>query len=176
MIASAVTARGLDIKNVMHVINYDLPSVDHGGIGEYVHRIGRTARIGNKGQATSFFNDRDIPIAEALTKILIESGQVVEDFLERYKPETTQLDWDDDTDNEGEAGEDATAAGNDTSAWGSGGDTADSAVVDNTAGAWDVSTTSTDPEASNGDAWGSGATSHSQPTKEWNTSGAIAAW
>jgi len=41
LIATGVTARGLDIANVMHVINYDLPSVEHGGITEYVHRIGK---------------------------------------------------------------------------------------------------------------------------------------
>lgn len=40
LIATGVTARGLDIANVMHVINYDLPSSAHGGITEYVHRIG----------------------------------------------------------------------------------------------------------------------------------------
>lgn len=41
LIATAVSARGLDIKNVMHVVNYDLPSVNHGGIDEYIHRIGK---------------------------------------------------------------------------------------------------------------------------------------
>lgn len=40
LIATGVTARGIDVRNVMHVINYDLPSMDHGGIEEYVHRIG----------------------------------------------------------------------------------------------------------------------------------------
>lgn len=45
LIATAVTARGLDIRNVMHVINYDLPSVDHGGIDEYVHRIGMSTHL-----------------------------------------------------------------------------------------------------------------------------------
>jgi ATP-dependent RNA helicase DDX3X len=39
MIATPVAARGLDIANVVHVINYDLPS--HGGIEEYMHRIGK---------------------------------------------------------------------------------------------------------------------------------------
>ncbi|VDM72748.1 unnamed protein product [Strongylus vulgaris] len=43
MVATAVAARGLDIPNVKHVINYDLPSE----IDEYVHRIGRTGRVGN---------------------------------------------------------------------------------------------------------------------------------
>jgi hypothetical protein len=40
LIATAVSGRGLDVRNVMHVINYDLPSMDRGGINEYVHRIG----------------------------------------------------------------------------------------------------------------------------------------
>ena len=46
----AVAARGLDIPNVSHVINYDLPS----DIDDYVHRIGRTGRAGNVGIATAF--------------------------------------------------------------------------------------------------------------------------
>lgn len=40
LVATGVSARGLDIKNVMHVINYDLPNVNYGGIDEYIHRIG----------------------------------------------------------------------------------------------------------------------------------------
>lgn len=40
LITTGVAARGLDIHNVMHVINYDLPSPQYGGIEEYTHRIG----------------------------------------------------------------------------------------------------------------------------------------
>jgi ATP-dependent RNA helicase DDX3X len=40
LIATGVSARGLDVHNVMHVINYDLPSTQYGGIEEYTHRIG----------------------------------------------------------------------------------------------------------------------------------------
>lgn len=40
LIATGVTARGIDVRSVKHVINYDLPSIDHGGIEEYTHRIG----------------------------------------------------------------------------------------------------------------------------------------
>jgi ATP-dependent RNA helicase DDX3X len=41
MVTTGVTARGIDVRNIKHVINYDLPSTDHGGIQEYVHRIGK---------------------------------------------------------------------------------------------------------------------------------------
>ena len=91
----------------MHVVNYNLPSTDYGGIDEYVHRIGRTARIGNIGVATSFYNGRNEDIAENLVKLLIETNQEVPDFLEEYKPaEGEALQFDDDTDEEGE-GDDA---------------------------------------------------------------------
>lgn len=123
LVATGVTARGLDIKNVMHVINHDLPSSDYGGIQEYVHRIGRTARIGNIGLATSFYNDKNEDIAEALVKLLMETRQEVPDFLESFKPEdATNIDFDDDTDNEGEGsdsdGANGAANGSSGDAWG----------------------------------------------------------
>jgi ATP-dependent RNA helicase DDX3X len=40
MVATGVSARGLDIRNVMHVINYDCPDIEHNGMDEYIHRIG----------------------------------------------------------------------------------------------------------------------------------------
>lgn len=46
LVLNQVAARGLDISNVRHVINFDLPS----DIEEYVHRIGRTGRVGNLGK------------------------------------------------------------------------------------------------------------------------------
>ncbi|EED13725.1 DEAD/DEAH box RNA helicase, putative [Talaromyces stipitatus ATCC 10500] len=96
LIATGVSARGLDIKNVMHVVNFDLPSYDQGGIDEYVHRIGRTARIGNEGIATSLYNHgRNTDIARDLVKLLLENKQVVPDFLEELKPEG-ELVFDDD--------------------------------------------------------------------------------
>ncbi|KAG8534155.1 uncharacterized protein KY384_000999 [Bacidia gigantensis] len=101
LIATGVSARGLDIKNVMHVINYDLPGSEYGGIDEYVHRIGRTARIGNQGQATSFFNERNEDLAESLAKTLMETGSEIPDFLQAYLPEG-DLTFDDKSDEEGE--------------------------------------------------------------------------
>ena len=98
----------------MHVVNYEMPSQQHGGIQEYTHRIGRTARIGNIGVATSFYNDRSEDIADDLVKVLLECNQVVPDFLEAHKPEEgAELDFDDESDKEGEDGD---AAGGD--GWG----------------------------------------------------------
>ncbi|KAF2132090.1 DEAD-domain-containing protein [Dothidotthia symphoricarpi CBS 119687] len=105
MVATGVTARGLDVANVKHVINYDLPSTMHDGITEYVHRIGRTARIGNEGKATSFYNDRNEDIAESLVKILLESNQEVPDFLQAHMPaDPSAIDWHDGTDDESDDG------------------------------------------------------------------------
>ncbi|XP_060822486.1 ATP-dependent RNA helicase vasa [Bombus pascuorum] len=78
LVATAVAARGLDIKNISHVINYDLPK----GIDEYVHRIGRTGRVGNRGRATSFFEpDDDAPLRDDLIKILKQAEQPVPNWL-----------------------------------------------------------------------------------------------
>ncbi|KAJ4140127.1 hypothetical protein NW768_001480 [Fusarium equiseti] len=87
LIATGVTARGIDVQNVRHVINYDLPSLEYGGIEEYTHRIGRTGRIGHRGIATSFFSERDEPLGSVLTRTLLETNQEIPDFLQQYVPE-----------------------------------------------------------------------------------------
>ncbi|XP_011604761.1 DEAD-box helicase 3 X-linked a isoform X1 [Takifugu rubripes] len=78
LVATAVAARGLDISNVKHVINFDLPS----DIEEYVHRIGRTGRVGNLGLATSFFNDKNSNITKDLLDLLVEAKQGIPTWLE----------------------------------------------------------------------------------------------
>lgn len=57
MVATDVAARGLDIPNVSHVINFDPPKI----YDDYVHRIGRTGRAGKTGQAITFVNDPSVP-------------------------------------------------------------------------------------------------------------------
>ncbi|CAG9329693.1 unnamed protein product [Blepharisma stoltei] len=73
MVATDVAARGLDIKEVNFVINFDFPNA----IEDYVHRIGRTARAGTKGTAISFFTRRNMKSAQDLMRILKESKQEI---------------------------------------------------------------------------------------------------
>ncbi|KAG1177025.1 hypothetical protein G6F70_005792 [Rhizopus microsporus] len=81
LIATSVASRGIDIKNVMHVVNYDMaPSID-----EYIHHIGRTARVGNAGLATSFFNGACTAFSKDLTKVLVKCGQELPNFLQPYR-------------------------------------------------------------------------------------------
>lgn len=78
LVATAVAARGLDIPHVKHVINFDLPS----DVEEYVHRIGRTGRMGNLGLATSFFNDKNRNLIRDLVELIIETKQELPSWLE----------------------------------------------------------------------------------------------
>ncbi|KAF2156806.1 DEAD-domain-containing protein [Myriangium duriaei CBS 260.36] len=78
LVATAVAARGLDIPNVKHVVNYDLPT----DIDDYVHRIGRTGRAGNTGISTAFFNRGNRGIVRDLIELLKEANQEMPSFLE----------------------------------------------------------------------------------------------
>lgn len=81
VVATDVAARGLDISGIDRVINYDFPPGD-GGIEEYVHRIGRTARAGETGTAETLFTFADGKHAAALATLLRDAGQAVPDRLE----------------------------------------------------------------------------------------------
>lgn len=85
LVATAVAARGLDIPNVTHVINYDLPS----DIDDYVHRIGRTGRAGNTGVSTAFFNRGNRNIVRDLVELLREANQEIPNWLETVAHEVT---------------------------------------------------------------------------------------
>lgn len=92
LIGTSVAARGLDIDNVTHVINYDLPD----SIDDYVHRIGRTGRAGNTGLAIAFFSPTgDRNLAKPMVKLLRETRQEVPDWLaaESAKPKMKKTGW-----------------------------------------------------------------------------------
>ena len=66
LIATDVAARGLDVADIEHVINYDFPHSPE----DYVHRIGRTARVEASGQATSFVTRADRAYLAALERLV----------------------------------------------------------------------------------------------------------
>ncbi len=74
LVATDVAARGIDIDSVQHVINYDIPVVPE----DYVHRIGRTGRAGNKGRAITFFTIAEEHAMRAIEKL---TGETVERVL-----------------------------------------------------------------------------------------------
>jgi len=76
--ATDVAARGLDVKDVKCVINFDMPN----NIEDYVHRIGRTGRAGAKGTAISFFTDKHSRMAPDLVKLLVDAKQDVPPALD----------------------------------------------------------------------------------------------
>ncbi|KAL5793203.1 hypothetical protein ACOSP7_001797 [Xanthoceras sorbifolium] len=73
LVATDVAARGLDIKDIRVVVNYDFPT----GVEDYVHRIGRTGRAGASGLAYTFFGDQDTKYAHELIKVLEGANQRV---------------------------------------------------------------------------------------------------
>ena len=86
LVATDVAARGLDIPNVLDVINFDTPTC----IEDYVHRIGRTGRCGRTGTATSFINRASQGVVRELYDMLRENKQEVPPWLEQYYRDTRQ--------------------------------------------------------------------------------------
>lgn len=66
LIATDVAARGLDVTGITHVINHDIPNVAE----DYVHRVGRTARMGEKGHAVTFVTVDDGPQLTEIEKLI----------------------------------------------------------------------------------------------------------
>lgn len=69
LIATDIAARGIDVDEISHVINYDLPNVSE----DYVHRIGRTARAGRSGYAISFCDSEEKAFLKDIEKLIGKS-------------------------------------------------------------------------------------------------------
>ncbi|KAL2212437.1 P-loop containing nucleoside triphosphate hydrolase protein [Sarocladium strictum] len=81
LIATSVAARGLDVKQLKLVINYDAPN----HLEDYVHRAGRTGRAGNTGVAVTFVTPEQENCAPGIAKALEQSGQPVPEDLEAMR-------------------------------------------------------------------------------------------
>jgi ATP-dependent RNA helicase DDX23/PRP28 len=81
LVATDVAGRGLDIPDVTHVINFDMPMK----IENYTHRIGRTGRAGKSGLATSFLTDNDEDVMFDLKQYLISTESTVPPQLANHQ-------------------------------------------------------------------------------------------
>ena len=72
LVATDIAARGLDIEELPHVVNYDLPHVPE----DYVHRIGRTGRAGSTGEALSLVSGEDRPLLGAIERLINKKIEV----------------------------------------------------------------------------------------------------
>jgi len=79
LVATDLASRGLDVKDIKCVINYDFPNQ----IEDYVHRVGRTGRAGASGSAYTFFTPHQSKHAKDLIDVLREANQSIPEELER---------------------------------------------------------------------------------------------
>ncbi|MEC7965180.1 MAG: C-terminal helicase domain-containing protein, partial [Pseudomonadota bacterium] len=78
LVATDIAARGIDIDDVSHVVNFELPNVPE----SYVHRIGRTARAGRTGTAISLCDREEMPLLRDIEKLIgnrLPSGSETQD-------------------------------------------------------------------------------------------------
>ncbi|KAI1712629.1 putative ATP-dependent RNA helicase vasa-like [Ditylenchus destructor] len=83
IVATDVIGRGLNLPKVGLIVNYDMPKDDD---LRYIHRIGRTGRVGNLGRAISFFDpdSQDFMRAGFYVQVLKDVNQEVPEFLRKY--------------------------------------------------------------------------------------------
>ncbi|HBQ64156.1 MAG TPA: DEAD/DEAH box helicase, partial [Clostridiales bacterium] len=78
LVATDIAARGIDIRELSHVINYDLPNIPE----TYVHRIGRTGRAGLGGTALSFCDMEEREYLRDIQKLIDKKIEVNRDYTE----------------------------------------------------------------------------------------------
>ena len=87
LIATDLASRGIDVADISHIINYDIPEDPE----VYVHRVGRTARMGAEGKAFTFVSSEQ---GEELTKIENLINMVIpQATIEGFEPRPTPADW-----------------------------------------------------------------------------------
>lgn len=86
LVATDVAARGLDISDLNHVINLEFPHQPE----DYVHRIGRTGRAGNKGLAITLFSPEDAPLLEKVEAVL--DARLPQQWFPGFEPDLTRFD------------------------------------------------------------------------------------
>ena len=75
LIATDIAARGIDVEQLSHVINYELPNIPE----TYVHRIGRTGRAGHDGIALSFCESEELPYLKDIQKLIGKNIPVIKE-------------------------------------------------------------------------------------------------
>ncbi len=83
LVATDIAARGLDIDQLPHVVNFELPNVAE----DYVHRIGRTGRAGNEGEAVSLVCVDELKLLAGIEKLT--KREIPKAIIEGYEPDPT---------------------------------------------------------------------------------------
>jgi ATP-dependent RNA helicase RhlE len=83
LVATDIASRGLDIEELPHVVNYDLPHVPE----DYLHRIGRTGRAGATGEAVSLVSGEDRPLLAAIERLT--NRRIEQKIVAGFEPSTT---------------------------------------------------------------------------------------
>ena len=86
LVATDIAARGIDIDNLTHVLNYELPNVPE----TYVHRIGRTGRAGASGVAFSFCDAGELDFLRDIQKLIKKTIPVVKGHLHEWDPSSSR--------------------------------------------------------------------------------------
>jgi len=81
MVATDIAARGLDIDQLPHVVNYELPNVAE----DYVHRIGRTGRAGHEGEAMSLVCVDELKLLKDIERLI--NREIAKDIIPGYEPD-----------------------------------------------------------------------------------------
>ncbi|WP_373831284.1 helicase-related protein, partial [Bacteroides heparinolyticus] len=89
LIATDIASRGIDVEQLSHVINYELPNIPE----TYVHRIGRTGRAGRNGVAISFCESEELPYLRDIQKLIGKKIHVIEDhpFITTHEVKTQDV-------------------------------------------------------------------------------------